>query len=163
MADVTYKMCDEEENYCRLCTSSISIFPECPYCAFFYGWQDRDEIIKKCGIQATLAWKSHTGRGLLSESVAHGNFYEDVVFWLDKGADPDSLDYNECSALQNAMINGHFKIARLLIKRGADCSKFVDDDLLGYFMYIPEPEKNEEREKTIECIKKYDIRINIKG
>lgn len=169
MADITDKMYEDEdeEDYCDRCMSPTSGFPECPFCACCFGWTDRDKAIKECGgIQAALDWRSDRGRGLLYESVACGNIYEDIVFWLNEGADPNMPDYSEHSVLENAMNGGRLKIARLLIRRGADCSKFVDDNLLGYLMYTSNEKKEENRKKTKKCIKKYAVRnmgVNIKG
>ena len=51
-------------------------------------------------------------------AAEHGD-YKTVVEYLNLGMNPNAIDYNHHTALMGATLNGHNKVIKLLISRGA--------------------------------------------
>ena len=151
----------ENKRECDECGLDLEKYPLCPYCiddTYREYIGDHCEFIRRLGsINKALAWKSLTGQDILT--CVAGDCPRELRFWLDVGADPNSTDYDGNTALYIALIHENYKAFRTLIKHGADCSPFVDVDLMPFtFQAYSEKKTKKEHKKARKCIVRYTAR-----
>ena len=161
----------DTENYirCEVCEEDYPVCcPSCPECGMDeYVYPDISTsaaFIEAVGsLEEAIEYKDPYGKRILT-MVVGGELLDEVRFWVAR-SEINEQDYFGDTPLEMALQNERYKIARFLIRNGADCSPYVGDNLerfqIIHYMY-PEKKRNKERRKTRKCIEKYTAGVGIK-